>query len=106
MLPTAGTWWYCAEHDIKYPKGVMCPRCAPEFEERQAAALKPHWKDVIPLGYQLDFMYAEQVYCRDEEHAFFSYTGEDVNQKEKLRTAVLEKRAEFLELYLKIINEE
>lgn len=103
-------WYECKQHPrrpVRYPQGSLCPLCEPEFEKRQlAAALNPNWKDVIPIGYMLDFIATEHIYCRDEEHAFFSYTGKDANQKEKLRTEVLEKRAEFLELYTKIINEE
>lgn len=102
-------WYRCSNHNISYPSGDLCPRCESEIQARQDKALAVNWKDVIPLDLHLDFMRDEQVYCRDEEHAFFTFSGRDLNKKEWLRTAVLEKRAEFLKMYALItikINEE
>lgn len=80
-----------------------------ELAERNKEALWIKWTDVVPLDLRLDYMREEQVYCRDEEYAFYTYRGDDANEKERLRTAVLEKRAEFLKMYSQItikINEE
>lgn len=74
------------------------------FKERQAAALKINWRDVVPVDQIRDFLLAERVYCREEESSFYDCTGEDVYKKEKLRTAVLEKRKDFLDLWTKVFN--
>lgn len=95
-------WCRCPEHTTQYPSGALCPQCRPLLEHREKQALKLHWKDIIPLDQQLDFMRDEHVYCRDEEHAFWSHDGRDANEKEKLRIAVLEKRAEFLKMFVEI----
>ena len=102
-------WYKCTEHDCTYPQGSMCPRCDNELQNRSGAALEICWEDVVPVDQRLDFIRNEELYCRDEEHAFRSYDGRDVNKKEQLRVAVLEKRAKFLQLFMETtitINEE
>lgn len=97
----------CQEHKMIYPDGRMCPKCEhDQHKARQKAALVPDWNDLIPLDRRLEFIKTEAIYCRDEEQAFHSYNNYDVNTKEKLRTAVLEKRQEFLELFLRVLEYE
>lgn len=111
-------WLLCDKHESRahYPKGAMCPKCAREFKQREAIALSKNWRELVPLDRTLDFIRTEAVYCRNEEEDFHSYRrrreqgarfdGSDANTLEDLRIKVLEKRAEFLQLYLTIINEE
>ena len=100
------TFHRCSEHKTPYPDGRMCPQCETEQKDRQKAALVPNWDNIIPLKRRLEFIKTEAIYCRDEERAFLDYNNYDVNTKEKLRTTVLEKRQEFLELFLRVLEDE
>ena len=102
MIPH--TWYKCLTHKVNYPIGETCPRCHKDLKQRQEEALKVNWEDVIPLEHKLDFLKYEQLYCRDEEHELYTYSGSDINIKEHLQTAVLEKRAKFLQLFITIIK--
>ena len=104
MIPSR--WMYCAEHKNHYPKGRMCPECKANIKARYDAALVPAWKDIIPFDRMLEFITTEHIYCRDEENAFYNYKGVDANNKEKLRVLVLEKRQEFLQLFIQIMQAE
>ncbi len=99
-------WFHCELHDVSFPQGAICPKCGVDFKEREKAALGVHWKDEVRLEDTLYFLQHEHIYCRDEEYEFYSYDGLNINQKEMLRILVLEKRAEFLQLFLKIKNNE
>lgn len=70
-------------------------------EQRQANALKPNWRDLIPIHEIKDFLFCEHVYCKEEENNFYDCDESNVDKKEYLRTIILEKRKEFLMLWLK-----
>ena len=97
---------YCSKHTCWTPPGCLCPGCRISTDDRQEAALHPCWKDVIPLHKTFEFLQMEHTYCRDEEHEFHTYIGTDLTHKEELRTLVLEKRKEFLELFLRVLEDE
>ncbi len=71
-----------------------------ELTEEQKALLEKSWRSVVPRGQELDFLRQEAVYCEEEHDAFVeSDAPEGSEEKENLRTDVLRKRAEFLELF-------
>ena len=106
MIRPSG-WRKCFTHDVRYPSGAMCPHCDRELTLRaEEATATLNWKEVVPLDRQLDFIRDEAVYCRDEEQELWSFRGSDPTDYKKLRIAVLEKRAEFLQLFMTIITSE
>jgi len=106
VFPRGVPWDRCPEHENPFPVGARCPRCEKEHKLRQERATFLKWKEIIPVSYQRDFMLCEHVYCRDEEQAFYACKEKHVDKKDKLRTAVLEKREEFLLWYVKAVLKE
>ena len=99
MFPAPYPFCHCKPHNVRYPAGAMCPRCECELAERKKVLT--NWKDIVPLELWLDYIQLEPIYCRDEEHEFRSYDGTDTNKKEHLRMAALEKREEFLQIFIR-----
>ena len=98
---------FCNKHNMLFFNGRPCSECKlEELEERQQAAKIPHWRDLIPLNKILDFLKAEELYCRDESQEFYNCEQNDKVRKETLRAIVLEKRQEFLQLFLQILKDE
>lgn len=100
----------CSKHETPYPMGSICPKCEVEFTKRQDATKLPHWEAFVPHYKRKEFLTDERLYCQAEETAFTlaSAYNESKQQIEYTRTLVLEKRHEFLKMYMdqKYMNNE
>ena len=106
MIMWHRNFYFCNTHKFWTPNGRLCPQCSVNTDERQQLARVPRWTDIVPLRRRLEFMEHEHLFCRDEENEFNRYEGDDLSHKEELRTLVMEKRHEFLLMFMEIMKEE